>query len=96
MIRLIFSEMFQQIDVLGPPRRQEIAKINKKQNQQFKQAGRRLNYVECGLPEKYPDQVSQCRDARIQSIPTWTRPGSTRLEGVQSINTLEHWSTENP
>ena len=57
-----------------------------------KQAGRRLNYVECGLPEKYPDQVSQCRDARIQSIPTWTRPGSQRLEGVQSINTLERWS----
>ena len=57
-----------------------------------KQAGRRLNYVECGLPEKYPDQVSQCRDARIQSIPTWTRPGSTRLQGVQSINTLERWS----
>ena len=57
-----------------------------------KQAGRRLDYVECGLPDKYPDQVSQCRDARIQSIPTWTRPGSTRLEGVQSINTLELWS----
>ena len=57
-----------------------------------KQAGRRLDYVECGLPEKHPDQVSQCRDARIQSIPTWTRPGSTRLEGVQSINTLELWS----
>ena len=57
-----------------------------------KQAGRRLNYVECGLPDKYPDQVSQCRDARIQSIPTWTRPGATRLEGVQSINTLERWS----
>ena len=57
-----------------------------------KQAGRRLDYVECGLPDKYPDQVSQCRDARIQSIPTWTRPGSTRLEGVQSINTLERWS----
>ena len=57
-----------------------------------KQAGRRLNYVECGLPEQYPDQVSQCRDARIQSIPTWTRPGSKRLEGVQSINKLERWS----
>ena len=57
-----------------------------------KQAGRRLNYVECGLPEQFPDQVSQCRAAKIQSIPTWTRPGSTRLEGVQSINTLERWS----
>ena len=61
-----------------------------------KQAGANLNYVECGLPEKYPDQVRQCRDAQIQSIPTWTRPGSARLEGVQSINTLEHWSGLNP
>ena len=61
-----------------------------------KQAGRRLNYVECGLPEKYPEQVNQCRDAGIQSIPTWTRPGSSRLEGVQSINTLERWSGLKP
>ena len=57
-----------------------------------KQAGANLNYVECGLPDKYPDQLRQCRDENIRSIPTWTRPGSTRLEGVQSINTLEHWS----
>ncbi len=57
-----------------------------------KQAGRDLNYVECGLPDKYPDQVNQCRKAKIRSIPTWTRPGSTRLEGVQSIDTLERWS----
>jgi len=61
-----------------------------------KQAGQRLNYVECGLPEKYPDQVSQCRAAKIQSIPTWTRHGSARLEGVQSINTLERWSGLKP
>ena len=61
-----------------------------------KQAGRRLNYVECGLPEKYPEQGNQCRDAGIQSIPTWTRPGSTRLEGVQSIKTLERWSGLKP
>jgi len=57
-----------------------------------KQAGRRLNYVECGMPDQYPDQVRQCREAQIQSIPTWTRPGSPRLEGVQSINGLERWS----
>ena len=61
-----------------------------------KQAGRHLNYVECGLPEKYPDQVNQCRDENIRSIPTWTRPGSERLEGVQSINTLERWSCLRP
>ena len=61
-----------------------------------KQAGRDLNYVECGLPDKYPDQVSQCRDENIRSIPTWTRPGSPRLEGVHSINTLERWSGLKP
>ena len=61
-----------------------------------KQAGRHLNYVECGLPEKYPDQVNQCRDENIRSIPTWTRPGSARLEGVQSIDTLERWSDLRP
>jgi Zn ribbon nucleic-acid-binding protein len=61
-----------------------------------KQAGANLNYVECGLPEKYPDQLRQCRDENIRSIPTWTRPGSTRLQGVQSINTLERWSGLRP
>ena len=57
-----------------------------------KQAGANLNYVECGLPDKYPDQLRQCRDENIRSIPTWTRPGATRLQGVKSINTLERWS----
>ena len=61
-----------------------------------KQAGANLNYVECGLPDKYPDQLRQCRDENIRSIPTWTRPGSTRLQGVQSINTLESWSGLRP
>ena len=61
-----------------------------------KQAGRQLNYVECGLPDAFPEQVEQCRDAKIESIPTWIRPGATRLEGVQSINTLERWSGLKP
>ena len=61
-----------------------------------KQAGANLNYVECGLPDKYPDQLRQCRDENIRSIPTWTRPGSTRLQGVQSIDTLERWSRLRP
>ena len=51
-----------------------------------KQAGGNLNYVECGLPDKYPDQLRQCRDENIRSIPTWTRPGSKRLQGVQSVS----------
>ena len=61
-----------------------------------KQAGANLNYVECGLPDKYPDQLRQCRDENIRSIPTWTRPGSPRIQGVQSINTLERWSGLRP
>ena len=69
----------------------------KKQMNLFgKQAGGKLNYVECGLPDQYPDQVNQCRDENIRSIPTWTQPGSTRLEGVQSIDTLERWSGLRP
>ena len=61
-----------------------------------KQAGASLNYVECALPDKYPDQLRQCRDENIRSIPIWTRPGSTPLQGVQSINTLERWSGLRP
>ena len=48
-----------------------------------KQAGANLNYVECGLPDKYPDQLRQCRDENIRSIPTLRRPYSARIECVQ-------------
>ncbi len=57
-----------------------------------KEAGRKLNYVECGMPDKYPLQVKQCKEADIKTIPTWTRPGSNSLEGVQTIKRLESWS----
>ena len=57
-----------------------------------KQAGRELNYVECGMPDKYPLQVQQCKEAGIKTIPTWTKPGSKNLLGVQSISSLESWS----
>ena len=69
----------------------------KKQMRLFgKEAGNKLNYVECGQPEQYPKQINQCRDENIRSIPTWTRPGATRLEGVQSIDALERWSRTQP
>ena len=57
-----------------------------------KQAGRELDYVECGMPDKYPLQVQQCSEAKIKTIPTWTKPGSKNLLGVQSISNLESWS----
>lgn len=47
-----------------------------------KQAGANLNYVECGLPDKYPDQLRQCRDENIRSIHTQIRLGTTQLQGV--------------
>ena len=31
-----------------------------------KQAGRELDYVECGMPDKYPLQVQQCSEAEIR------------------------------
>ena len=51
-----------------------------------------MNYVQCSLPDEYTDQLRQCRDENIRSIPKWTLRGSRRLQGVQSINTLERWS----
>ena len=45
---------------------------------------------------KVNGRFSLARPQMIRSIPTWTRPGSTRLQGVQSINTLERWSGLRP
>ena len=41
-----------------------------------KQAGANLNYVECGLPDKYPDQLRQCRDQRDSRVFNRSTPWS--------------------
>ena len=49
-------------------------------------------YVECNKPEIYPEQASMCQQAELRVYPTWERPDGQRLEGVQSLDTLNRWS----
>ena len=49
-------------------------------------------YIECNKPEKYPDQAKLCRKADLRVYPTWELSDGSRLEGVQSLETLRRWS----
>ncbi len=49
-------------------------------------------YIECNNPEKYPDQAKLCRNADLRVYPTWELSDRSRLEGVQSLDTLRRWS----
>ena len=49
-------------------------------------------YIECNKPEKYPDQAKLCRNADLRVYPTWELSDGSRLEGVQSLETLRRWS----
>ena len=49
-------------------------------------------YVECHKPEQYPDQAQLCRHADLRVYPTWELSDGSRLEGVQSLETLRRWS----
>ena len=49
-------------------------------------------YVECHKPEQYPDQAQLCRNADLRVYPTWELSDGSRLEGVQSLETLRRWS----
>lgn len=57
-----------------------------------KRAGKKLIYIECGKPKKFPDQTKQCYSQNIKTIPTWIMPDGKRLEGVQSLQQLGLWS----
>jgi hypothetical protein len=52
------------------------------------QAGNRLPYVEC---DKTETGRERCRAEGIRAYPTWVM-GSSRLEGVQSLEDLKRWS----
>ena len=52
-------------------------------------------YVECNKPEIYPEQASMCQQAELRVYPTWERRDGHRLEGVQSLDTLNRWSAVN-
>ena len=51
-----------------------------------------IPYVECNKPEQYPDQAKLCRNADLRVYPTWELSDGSRLEGVQSLETLRRWS----
>ena len=52
------------------------------------QAGNRLPYVEC---DKTSEGRERCQAAGIKAYPTWVL-GSRRVEGVQTLEELKHWS----
>ena len=51
-----------------------------------------IPYVECNKPEQYPEQAQICRKAGLRVYPTWELTDGSRLEGVQSLDTLRRWS----
>ena len=51
-----------------------------------------IPYVECNKPDQYPDQALICRKADLRVYPTWELSDGSRLEGVQSLDTLRRWS----
>ena len=51
-----------------------------------------IPYVECNKPEQYPDQAKLCQNAVLRVYPTWELSDGSRLEGVQSLETLRRWS----
>ena len=52
------------------------------------QAGNRLPYVEC---DKTSEGRERCQAAGIKAYPTWVL-GTSRVEGVQTIEELKRWS----
>lgn len=52
------------------------------------QAGNQLPYVEC---DKTSEGRERCQAASIKAYPTWVL-GSSRVEGVQTLEELKRWS----
>jgi hypothetical protein len=53
------------------------------------QAGDRLPYVEC---DKTSEGRERCQAAGIKAYPTWVL-GTSRVEGVQTLEELKRWSS---
>ena len=51
-----------------------------------------IPYIECNKPEEYPEQAKICQTAELRVYPTWELKDGSRLEGVQSLETLQRWS----
>jgi hypothetical protein len=57
-------------------------------------------YVECALPGNPQGQTQECKDAGVQSYPTWAFPDGSRATGEQTFKVLSEKSgcawTEQP
>lgn len=58
----------------------------------FGSSAKLLPYVECSTPDGQ-GQTQVCKDAAVESYPTWTRPGdSTRLSGERTLQEIAEFS----
>ena len=57
------------------------------QKDMFGSSFKLINYVECSLPDK-SGQTQFCKDAEIESYPTWEFSDGSRLRGLQRIDIL--------
>lgn len=53
----------------------------------FGTAAAKLPYVECSTPDAQ-NQTQVCKDAKIESYPTWVFADSSRLNGEQTLKQL--------
>lgn len=60
----------------------------KKQKELFGRAFRSAKYVECAMPGNPRSQAQVCRDAGVQSYPTWIFADGSRATGVQELTDL--------
>lgn len=64
-----------------------------------KEAMKNVSYVECAIAGNPQGQTQPCKDAKINSYPTWIFADGTRVQGVQSFDDLAKktgcvWGTE--
>lgn len=60
----------------------------KKQKELFGKAFRSAKYVECAMPGNPRAQAPACRDAGVQSYPTWIFADGSKEVGVQELTDL--------
>lgn len=58
------------------------------QKKDFESAFSKVTYVECALPDNPRDQTQACKDANIDSYPTWIFADGSRVSGEQTLNDL--------
>lgn len=61
------------------------------QKELFGKSWKYVNYIECSLPNR-AGQTTECRDAGIQSYPTWEFVDSSRISGSLSLQQLNEKS----